>query len=225
MPIREPEFWNRRTSAATILTNLNWTIAHIWTYGRMLALGILAIHLLLGIQPALLIYVTQHLIDTVVAAADNDAMGFDQILPWLVAFGLTLLLTNEVLWKIRDMLHMRLQQKLEYALGRRFLAKAARTAPGLLRGQRLLRSLGARPKSRPKTRPLLFYDHARLLSCYHRPLGGGHVRPGLNVDPVGPVSRTGAADPPRNRTEPDVYGLYLRRDRGRTPGQSMSTDS
>ena len=60
----DPEFWNRRTSATAIWTNLRWTFVHIWAHGRAPALGIVAVQILLGIQPALLIYITQHLIDT-----------------------------------------------------------------------------------------------------------------------------------------------------------------
>ena len=60
---------------------------------------------MLGIQPALLIYVVQHLIDAVVETAGKGVDGFDETLPWLVAFGLTLLFTSEVLWNVRDTLH------------------------------------------------------------------------------------------------------------------------
>ena len=126
MPRSDPEFWNRRTSAATIWTNLRWTFVHIWAHGRAPALGLVAVQILLGIQPALLIYITQHLIDTVVASAGEGGVGFEQTLPWLIAFGLVLLLTSDVLWQIRDALHLRLEQNLEHALGRRFLAKASR---------------------------------------------------------------------------------------------------
>ena len=122
----DPEFWNRRASAATLWTNLRWTLAHVWTHGRGPVLGIVAVQILLGFQPALLIYITQHLVDTVVASAGAGGAGFEQALPWLIAFGLVLLLTSDVQWKMRDTLHMRLEQNLEHALGRRFLAKASR---------------------------------------------------------------------------------------------------
>ena len=120
------EFWNRRASAAAIWTNLRWTLAHVWAHGRGPALGIVAVQILLGFQPALLIYITQHLVDTVVASAGAGGAGFEQALPWLIAFGLVLLLTSDVQWKMRDTLHMRLEQNLEHALGRRFLAKSSR---------------------------------------------------------------------------------------------------
>ena len=123
---RDLEFWNRRTSVANIWTNLRWTLAYIWEHGRAPALGIVAVQILLGIQPALLIYITQHLIDTVVASAGAGGAGFEQTLPWLLAFGLVLLLTSDVQWKVRDLLHLRLEQNLEHALGQRFLAKASR---------------------------------------------------------------------------------------------------
>ena len=122
----DPEFWNRRASAAAVWTNLRWTLAHVWAHGRGPALGIVAVQVLLGFQPVLLIYITQHLIDTVVASASEGGAGFEQTLPWLIAFGAVLLLTSDVQWKVRDTLHMRLEQNLEHALGQRFLAKASR---------------------------------------------------------------------------------------------------
>ena len=122
----DPEFWNRSASAATILTNLRWTLAHVWAHGRGPALGIVVVQILIGLQPALLIYITQHLVDTVVASAGAGGAGFEQALPWLIAFGGVLLLTSDVQWKFRDTLHLRLEQNLEHALGRRFLAKASR---------------------------------------------------------------------------------------------------
>ena len=122
----DPEFWNRRTNVATIWSNLRWTLAHIWEHGWAPALGIVAVQILLGIQPALLIYITQHLIDTVVVSTGAGGAGFEQTLPWLLAFGLVLLLTSDVQWQIRDVLHLRLEQNLEHALGRHFLAKASR---------------------------------------------------------------------------------------------------
>ena len=89
-------------------------------------MGIVAVQVLLGIQPALLIYITQHLVDTVVASAGAGGTGFEQTLPWLLSFGLVLLLTSDVQWQIRDALHLRLEQNLEHALGQRFLAKASK---------------------------------------------------------------------------------------------------
>jgi len=110
----------------TIFINLRWTAGQLWATARAPALGVVAVHVLLGLQPALLIYVTKNLIDTVVAAAGSGAAGFEETIPWLLGYGGALLLTNEVLWKIRDALHMRLEQDLGHALGRRFLGKASR---------------------------------------------------------------------------------------------------
>ena len=105
MVTNELEFWNRRSSAATVFTSLRWAVPHIWTHARAPTLGIVLVHIMLGIQPALLIYVVQHLIDAVVETAGKGVDGFDETLPWLVAFGLTLLFTSEVLWNVRDTLH------------------------------------------------------------------------------------------------------------------------
>ena len=41
-------------------------------------MGIVAVQILFGIQPALLIYITQHLIDTVVASAGAGSAGLEQ---------------------------------------------------------------------------------------------------------------------------------------------------
>ena len=125
MPGRDLEFWNRRSSLATIASHLRWSFAHIWIHGKSRALGIVLVHILLGVQPALLIHVTQNLVDTVVATVDGTT-GFDETLPWLVALGLTFLLTYEVLWNVRDTLHMRLEQNLTCALGHELLTKASR---------------------------------------------------------------------------------------------------
>ena len=126
MPRGDLEFWNRRSSLTEMAANIRWSLSHVWAHARPQALGTGFVHLLLALQPALLIYVTQHLVDTVVAAATGGPVGFDRALPWVVAFGLTLLLTNEVLWNVRDAIHMRLEQRLDHALGRLFLTKASR---------------------------------------------------------------------------------------------------
>ena len=56
----------------------------------------------------------------------QEALVLNRTLPWLLAFGVVLLLTRDVQWQIRDVLHLRLEQNLEHALGRHFLAKASR---------------------------------------------------------------------------------------------------
>ena len=120
------EFWSRRSSAGSIAANLRWAWSHIWTHGRGAAVGLVGVHLLLGLQPALLIHVTQNLVDTVVAAAGDGPRDFGDALPWLIAFGLILLLTNEVLWNVRDTLNLRLEQDLSAVMGRLVLAKSSR---------------------------------------------------------------------------------------------------
>ena len=120
------EFWSRRSSAGSIAANLRWAWGHIRAQARGTALGLVAVHLLLGLQPALLIHVTRNLVDTVVAAAADGPQDFGDALPWLIAFGLILLLTNEVLWNVRDTLNLRLEQKLSSVMGRLVLAKSSR---------------------------------------------------------------------------------------------------
>ena len=122
----ELEYWNRRTSIGTIAVNLRWCWSHAWGHARAALLGLIVIQLLLGLQPALLIHVTQNLVDTVVDAAGGGSAGFGDALPWLIAFGLLQLLTREVLWNVRDILNLRLEQVLAHLLGRRLLTMSAR---------------------------------------------------------------------------------------------------
>ena len=81
------EYWSRRPGAANIAVALRWAWLLAWAHARMAALGMLAVQLLLGLQPALLIHVTRNLVDTVVAAAGGGSEGFGDVLPWLIAFG------------------------------------------------------------------------------------------------------------------------------------------
>ena len=126
LPRSDLDFWNRRENATAIRVNLRWAWRHIWAHARMAALCLIGVHILLGIQPALLIHVTRNLVDTVVVAADGGTSGFGDILPWLIAFGVILLLTREVLWNVRDVLHLRLEQNLSHIMGRRLLERSAR---------------------------------------------------------------------------------------------------
>lgn len=125
-PSRELEFWNRRSNAGAIIDNLRWVLPLVWELEKGRALGILTVHVLMGLQPAMVIYVTEHLVDAVVETAGGGAAGFRATLPWLISYGFTLILTNEVMWQIRDTLHERLEQRLSYVLGRRLLAKASK---------------------------------------------------------------------------------------------------
>ena len=120
------EYWNRRSSAGTIAANLRWSWSHAWTHARAAVLILIGIQLLLGLQPALLIHVTRNLVDTVVDAAGGGSADFGDALPWLAAFGLLLLLTRDVLWNVRDILDLRLQQVLAHVLGRRLLTRSSR---------------------------------------------------------------------------------------------------
>ena len=126
MPRPDLEYWNRRTSIGAIAVNLRWAWGLAWAHGRSATLGVVAVQLLLGLQPALLIHVTRHLVDKVVAAAGDGSAGFGDALPWLIAFGLLLLLTFEVLWPVRDTLNLGLEQNLAHVLGRRLLTTSSR---------------------------------------------------------------------------------------------------
>ncbi len=126
LPRSDLDFWDRRENATAIRVNLRWAWRHIWAHARMAALCLIGAHILLGIQPALLIHVTRNLVDTVVDLADGGTSGFGDLLPWLIAFGVILLLTREVLWNVRDVLHLRLEQNLSHIMGRRLLERSAR---------------------------------------------------------------------------------------------------
>ncbi len=126
LPGSDLEYWNRRASPGAIFANLRWTWSHIRAHAGPAAIWLILIHILLGIQPALLIHVTRHLVDAVVDAAGGGPSDFDDILPWLIAFGLVLLLTREVLWNVRDILHLRMEQNLAHVLGRRLLERSSR---------------------------------------------------------------------------------------------------
>ena len=126
LPRSDLDFWNRRENATAIRVNLRWAWRHIWAHARIAALCLIAVHILLGIQPALLIHVTRNLVDTVVDLAGGGTSGFGDILPWLIAFGVILLLTREVLWNVRDVLHLRLEQYLSHIMGRRLLERSSR---------------------------------------------------------------------------------------------------
>ena len=126
MPRSDLEYWNRRENAGAIFANMRWTWRHIRAHAGPAALSLILIHILLGIQPALLIYVTRHLVDTVVDAAGGGPSDFDDILPWLIAFGLIQLAANDVMWHLRDVFHLRLEQNLTHVLGRRLLERSSR---------------------------------------------------------------------------------------------------
>lgn len=125
-PGSDLEYWNRRESPGAIFSNLRWTWSHIRAHAGPAALWLILIHILLGIQPALLIHVTRHLVDAVVDAAGGGPSGFDDILPLLIAFGLIQLATSDVLWHVRDVFHLRLEQNLSHVLGCRLLERSSR---------------------------------------------------------------------------------------------------
>lgn len=126
MPMPDLEFWNRRSSVAAIAHELRWALAHVWSQAPVQAMGTVVVHVLMGIQPAILIHITRNLVDTVVEVAGGGAAGFADVMPWLIAFGLTLLLTNEVFWNVRDTLQLRLEQRLSHTLGHLYLGKSSR---------------------------------------------------------------------------------------------------
>lgn len=126
MPRSDLEYWNRRENAVAILANLRWTWSHIRAHAGTAGLCLIAIHILLGIQPALLIHVTRYLVDAVVDAAGGGPSGFEDILPWLIVFGLMQLVTNDVMWHLRDVVYLRMEQVLSHVLGRRLLRRSSR---------------------------------------------------------------------------------------------------
>ena len=219
LPRSDLDFWNRRENATTIRVNLRWTWRHIWAHARIAALCLIGVHILLGIQPALLIHVTRNLVDTVVDLADGGTSGFGDILPWLIAFGVILLLTREVLWNVRDVLHLRLEQNLSHIMGRRLLERSARLPLLFFDVSETYDRLERGPGSRAEAGSAVLHDLARFRGRDQGCLRGRHVRPGFAVDYPRPAGCTGAADPSGDGAEPDVYGFHLRRNAGGTAGR------
>ncbi|HET7559485.1 MAG TPA: ABC transporter ATP-binding protein, partial [Limnochordia bacterium] len=82
-------------------------------------------HLLEGLEPALGLIAMQRLIDTGIAIAGQGPARLGALLPWLGLYVVALLASPDMLWRLRDTLMPRLEQRLEARLGRRVLAKAA----------------------------------------------------------------------------------------------------
>lgn len=119
-------YFNRKTSWREIADNLRWALSIIARSAPWPAVALIGFALLEGISPVLSIYVTQHLIDGVIQAAGTGGVSFAAVMPWLLAFAGTLLLTDEVIWKLREPSTTRLLQRVEHVLGRRRLTHASR---------------------------------------------------------------------------------------------------
>lgn len=118
-------YFNRKTSWREIADNLRWALSIIARSAPWPAAALIGFALLEGISPVLSIYVTQHLIDEVIQAAGTGGVSFAAVMPWLLAFAGTLLLTDEVIWKLREPSTTRLLQRVEHVLGRRRLTHAS----------------------------------------------------------------------------------------------------
>lgn len=92
----------------------------------MPGLALVILHLAEGMGPALTLFAAQRLIDAAIAGFGTGIAGLRAVLPWLALFGAALLLSQEIVWRFRNTLLLRVRQRLEHALGRRLLAKAAR---------------------------------------------------------------------------------------------------
>jgi len=114
-----------RNTAVDFLIDLRWILRHTFRRAPWLVSGLAAITLAEGAGPAVMIFVTQHLIDVVLAGAGTSAEGFIRIVPWVAAFFGAQMLESELMWRIRNPLQLRLRQTLEFTIGRERLEKAA----------------------------------------------------------------------------------------------------
>ncbi len=125
MPAFDAEFWNRRTSVVAIAGHLGWVAARLWHYAPSAGLTLLLLNIIENIGPAFKIYVTRELVDMAIATAGTGASHLHLLAPWLLAFAATQLHTQNILWHFRNPLHLRLRQKLAYALNRLYIEKCA----------------------------------------------------------------------------------------------------
>lgn len=119
-----PNFGNR-SSGKEIAASLRWAAGVIARAAPRQAALVAGLAVLEGLAPVLSIYVTQHLIDTVVQSAGRGWAGWTEMVPWLIALAASLLLDPEVLWKFRDPLLTRMRQRLHQEVERRRLFHAA----------------------------------------------------------------------------------------------------
>ncbi|WP_422657596.1 ABC transporter ATP-binding protein [Paenibacillus sp. EC2-1] len=103
---------------------MKWSLVIIFRNAPIPASLLLLLNMLEGLAPALTIYVTQRLIDTVIQTAGAGSDAFKDVVSWIVALAATLILTSEILWRFRDPLNVRLRQKLNYSVGKERLEKA-----------------------------------------------------------------------------------------------------
>lgn len=117
--------FGKTSSAKEIAANVRWAVKVIARTAPWQAAWLTGLAILEGLAPVFAIFVTQHLIDSVIDAAGRGMEGLAYVFPWLLAFAASLLLDYEILWKFRDPLLTRLRQKLHLDVERRRLTHAS----------------------------------------------------------------------------------------------------
>ncbi|MEF3306333.1 ABC transporter ATP-binding protein [Paenibacillus sp. GYB003] len=117
--------FGKTSSMKEIAASVRWAAGVVARAAPWQAAGLTALAVVEGLSPVFSIYVTQHLIDSVIAAAGRGREGLTAVLPWLFAFAVSLSLGYEVLWRFRDPLLTRLRQRTHYVLEKRRLAHAS----------------------------------------------------------------------------------------------------
>lgn len=117
--------FGKRNSGKEIAASLRWAAGIIVRAAPKQAALVAGLAVLEGLAPVLSIYATQHLIDAAVQSAGRGWAGWTDMVPWLIALAVSLLLGTEVLWKFRDPQLTRMRQKLDQEVERRRLVHAS----------------------------------------------------------------------------------------------------
>lgn len=118
--------FSRRTTLPALARSLRWTLGAVGEAAPGLGLTLLLLRLAHSASPALTLLLTRNLVNAVLAGAGQGAGGFRQALPWAAALAGSLLLSEQILWRVQWPLTLRLSQRLEHLVEGRRLAKASR---------------------------------------------------------------------------------------------------
>lgn len=117
--------FGKRNSGKEIAASLRWAARIIVRAAPKQAALVAGLAVLEGLAPVLSIYATQHLIDAAVQSAGKGWAGWTDMVPWLIALAVSMLLGTEVLWKFRDPQLTRMRQRLDQEVECRRLVHAS----------------------------------------------------------------------------------------------------